>query len=156
MKTKKQTVHVYINAGDFVRCNNCDEIMLLPTGADKCPACYFEGALGWENEKLKEIDFLKIQDLGEYDLIIENGLNLSEYLSNEILTRELEICPDFRFQNRENNRWEIIDDERVIFFGEEEETKSIFKKIFYGEYCEGWKGNLKLIEVHCVWKHEAK
>jgi hypothetical protein len=74
METKKQTVHIYINSGDFVRCNNCGKIMLLPTGADKCPACYFEGALGWENEKLKEADFLKIRDLGKYDIIIKKWI----------------------------------------------------------------------------------
>jgi hypothetical protein len=156
MKTKKQTVHVYINAGDFVHCNNCGKIMLLPTGADKCPACYFEGALDWENEKLKEASLFEIKNLGKYNIAIENELNLSEYLSDEVLTGEFEICPDFRFQNRKNNQWEIIDDERVIYFGEEEVVKSIFKKIVYGEYCKEWKGDLKLIEVHCVWGHEAK
>lgn len=41
------TVDVYAISGDFVTCSDCGKVMLLPHGADKCPACKKEGCLAW-------------------------------------------------------------------------------------------------------------
>jgi hypothetical protein len=65
---------------------------------------------------------------------------------------EFETCPDFRFQNRKNNQWEVIDERRVIYSGEEEEIKSAFQQIIEKEKDIQWKGDLKLVEVHCICK----
>ena len=40
-----ETVDVYTERGDLVTCSDCGKVMLLPYGADKCPACKKEGCL---------------------------------------------------------------------------------------------------------------
>ena len=50
------TVDVYAISGDFVTCSDCGKVMLLPHGADKCPACRSEGTLAWTDDALQETD----------------------------------------------------------------------------------------------------
>ncbi len=79
-----ETVEVYTISGDFVTCNNCDKVMLLPHGADKCPDCKAEGCLKWTDERLQETDL---------DGLIKRHCNLhqckdpnpEDYLSAETL-----------------------------------------------------------------------
>ena len=47
-----ETVDVYTERGDLVTCSDCGKVMLLPYGADKCPACKKEGCLVWTDESL--------------------------------------------------------------------------------------------------------
>lgn len=51
-----ETVDVYTERGDLVTCSDCGKVMLLPYGADKCPACKKEGCLVWTDESLREAD----------------------------------------------------------------------------------------------------
>lgn len=53
---KTMTVDVYAISGDFVTCSDCGKVMLLPHGADKCPACRSEGTLAWTDDALQETD----------------------------------------------------------------------------------------------------
>ena len=112
----KLAVYSYTHSGDFVHCNNCDKIMLLPTGADKCPSCYFEGALGWEDDGMQETTFSELNESGKYELITKNELKLSEYLSDEVLTGEFEICPDFNLHHRTTNHLGIIDNKGIKIY----------------------------------------
>ena len=51
-----ETVDVYTERGDFVTCSGCGKVMLLPYGADRCPACKAEGTLSWTDASLQETD----------------------------------------------------------------------------------------------------
>jgi hypothetical protein len=53
--------------------------------------------------------------------------------------------------------WEIIDKNGTIYSGKEDEIKDIYQKIIYQRVVEGntevsWEGDLKLIQVHCIYK----
>ena len=55
----------------------------------------------------------------------------------------------------DTDRWEIIDDKGVVYSGgSEEEMRSIFGAIVDGNESwipeNGWKGDLKLIQVHAI------
>ena len=54
------TVHVYTEQGDFVTCNDCGKVMLLPYGADRCPECGSTGTLSWTDEDMQEADIDKL------------------------------------------------------------------------------------------------
>lgn len=81
------TVDVYAISGDFVTCSDCGKVMLLPHGADKCPACKKEGCLAWTDDSLREADI---------DSLLERHCNLhqekdpqpEEYLSLAVLATE--------------------------------------------------------------------
>ena len=81
------TVDVYAISGDFVTCSDCGKVMLLPHGADKCPACRSEGTLAWTDDALQETDI---------DRLVGRHCNLhqkadpapEEYLSLSILATE--------------------------------------------------------------------
>lgn len=45
--------------GDFVKCSDCEEFMVVPFGADTCPGCGESGCLSWASE------CLGIEDLQE-------------------------------------------------------------------------------------------
>ena len=56
-----------------------------------------------------------------------------------------------------SNRFEIVDDKGIIYSGfTEEQTRDIFGAIVKGDKKfmpeNRWKGDLKLIEVHAVYK----
>ena len=84
---KTMTVDVYAISGDFVTCSDCGKVMLLPHGADKCPACRSEGTLAWTDDALQETDI---------DGLVGRHCNLhqkadpapEEYLSLSILATE--------------------------------------------------------------------
>lgn len=40
---------------DFVKCNNCDKMMLVNHGEDICPECDCEGTFSWVEEEFEEI-----------------------------------------------------------------------------------------------------
>lgn len=53
------------------------------------------------------------------------------------------------------NNWEIIDNDGVIESGSEEEMRTKFEEMVSHNrngYSASWSGDLKLIEVHRVWK----
>ena len=56
---KTMTVDVYAISGDFVTCSDCGKVMLLPHGADKCPACRSEGTLAVPSDQSVDIGFLQ-------------------------------------------------------------------------------------------------
>jgi hypothetical protein len=68
----KPVVYSYTGSGDFVHCNNCGKIMLLPTGADKCPSCYREGMLAWEDDSLHETTYHELVASEKYEVVVEN------------------------------------------------------------------------------------
>lgn len=84
---KTMTVDVYATGGDFVTCSDCGKVMLLPHGADKCPACKSEGKLSWTDDTLQEtgIDGLLQRHC---DLHQKKNPQPEEYLSLSILTTE--------------------------------------------------------------------
>lgn len=81
------TVDVYTISGDIVTCSDCGRVMLLPHGADKCPACKSEGKLSWTNEALQETD---IDGLLQWhcNLRQKNDLSPEDYLSLSVLATE--------------------------------------------------------------------
>ena len=82
-----QIVNVYTERGDLVTCSNCGKVMLLPYGADKCPACKKEGCLVWTDGSLQEAGI---------DSLLERHCNLhqkrelqpEDYLSLPVLATE--------------------------------------------------------------------
>ena len=66
---RMETVDVYTERGDLVTCSDCGKVMLLPYGADKCPACKKEGCLVWTDESLREADI---------DSLLERHCNLHQ------------------------------------------------------------------------------
>ncbi len=82
-----ETSDVYTERGDLVTCSNCGKIMLLPYGADKCPACRKKGCLAWTDGSLQEADI---------DSLLERHCNLhrkrelqpEDYLSLPVLATE--------------------------------------------------------------------
>ena len=48
--------------------------------------------------------------------------------------------------------WEIIDNKGTIYSGTEEDIRVIFDQIQTGEIEESWQGDLKLIEVHAIYR----
>jgi len=48
--------------------------------------------------------------------------------------------------------WEITDNNGTIYSGNEEEMKTLFEQIEKGETEEKWEGDLRLIEVHSIYK----
>lgn len=92
----KPRIEVFVDSGDWVKCNWCDKIMLLPSGAEKCPKCNKEGCLAWMNEILdepayKNMQVAKHQDLQEAGFYIIDRNELTDqiqYLSKETLRDE--------------------------------------------------------------------
>ena len=81
------TVDVYTISGDFVTCSGCGEMMLLPHGADKCPACRSEGNLSWTDDTLQETDIDGLLER-HYNLHQKSNLNPEDYLSPSVLATE--------------------------------------------------------------------
>lgn len=48
--------------------------------------------------------------------------------------------------------WQIIDDNGIIYSGKEEEIRQTFYEIIEGHRYTRWEGDLKLIEVHEVYR----
>jgi len=82
-----QIVNVYTERGDLVACSNCGKVMLLPYGADKCPACKREGCLAWTDGSLQEadIDSLLKRHCNLHQL---RNLQPEDYLSLSVLATE--------------------------------------------------------------------
>ena len=81
-KQLSNRVDAYTESGDFVRCNNCDRQLLLPTGAELCPVCKSEKQFSW-------LDISKHQY--DYDDIIKRKQSIKsmrELTPNEYLTEE--------------------------------------------------------------------
>lgn len=82
--------------GDWVKCNDCGKVMLLPFGADKCPECGTEGCLTWIDSEIdgsagayQEISRFKVNEVGT-----RKYLTKPQYLSAELLKDEIiPICP---------------------------------------------------------------
>ena len=82
-----ETVDVYTERGDLVTCSDCGKVMLLPYGADKCPACKKEGCLVWTDESLREADIDSLLER-HCNLHQKSELQPEEYLSLSILVTE--------------------------------------------------------------------
>lgn len=80
-------VDVYTVAGDFVICNACVKRMLLPYGADKCPACLSEGTLAWADDNMQETDIGRLLKR-HYKLHRKPCPKPEEYLSQLVLDEE--------------------------------------------------------------------
>lgn len=88
-KIKKEysgELHAFTGFGDFVRCNNCDKIMLLPVGAETCPCCHTEGCLAWVDDEQPEASSSELKS--QYQIIPEEELSPEEYLAQETLQAE--------------------------------------------------------------------
>ena len=79
-----RTVNVYTETGDFVTCSDCGKVMLLPHGADRCPACRSEGNLSWTDATLQESDIDGLLER-HYNLHQKGNLNPEDYLSLPVL-----------------------------------------------------------------------
>ena len=82
-----ETVNVYTERGDFVTCSDCGKVILLPYGADKCPACKKEGCLAWADENLQETGIDGLLER-HYNLHQKSELQPEDYLSLFILATE--------------------------------------------------------------------
>lgn len=87
-------IYLYTDRGDLVHCNNCDADMLVPTGADKCPYCYYEGRLQWHDENNQESTVSQLDYNPNYVLVTKNAPESSEYLCDETLKNEFNIEPN--------------------------------------------------------------
>lgn len=96
---KKTIIYHYTGNGDLVHCNNCGKNMLVPSGADKCPHCYFEGALAWLDEQNKETSVNKLDLNPKYALITKNDPEPTEYLSDETLREEFDMMPNVKHKH---------------------------------------------------------
>lgn len=82
MKTR---IYNGVAHGDWVWCNQCGAIMLLPYGADQCPECCGDDTLMWVDDKNKE---KHIDELGTDIINTNRTLKLEEYLDPETLQLE--------------------------------------------------------------------
>lgn len=94
---EKQKVLAYSNMGDFVSCTWCESVMIVPFGADKCPNCYYEGALSWHDDNNKEVNLSDIKD--DYIIEYKSYPEAEEYLSDEVLIEEFEMEPNQNYKN---------------------------------------------------------
>lgn len=92
MSKEKMTVTDYSTdvVGDFVRCNQCDRIMLLPVGADRCPECECENGLMWVDDENQESSAEKLKAAG-HEVMDGRDLDVWECHSEEILRTEFGI-----------------------------------------------------------------
>ncbi|KAA6302824.1 MAG: hypothetical protein EZS26_000994 [Candidatus Ordinivivax streblomastigis] len=88
MYEEKTTVYSYTDTGDFVHCNNCNNTMLLPTGADRCPLCHYEEWIAWVNEDQTEVTYSELEKSGKYNIERRGKLEPSEYLSVKVMVKE--------------------------------------------------------------------
>jgi len=97
----KPVLIVFSDEGDLVKCTWCEKIMIVPTGADKCPHCYYVGSLGWiENEK-QEVKLSEIEDENKFHMVIKDDPEPEEYLSKEVLQEEFDITPSGKYENKD-------------------------------------------------------
>lgn len=61
-------IYPNVQEGDFVRCNNCGKLMLLPYGADKCPECSACGTLAWGDDSIQETNEFELESIEEYKM----------------------------------------------------------------------------------------
>lgn len=99
---KKKIIYHYTDTGDLVHCNRCGTGMLVPTGADKCPHCYFEGAPGWLDEQNKETSVSDLDLNPNYALVTKNDPEPAEYLSGEVLRDEFDMLPNPKHKYEKN------------------------------------------------------
>lgn len=69
---KKETVKDFMfsgkSVGDFVRCCNCGELMLVEAGTEACPHCGSEdGTLAWADDELQESDIEHLETVFEVE-----------------------------------------------------------------------------------------
>lgn len=89
--SKKTIIYNNVHHGDWVRCNDCESLMLLPVGADKCPECGAEGTLEWANddENSHTVDASDI-DFSDH---LNNDVDIVECFQNETLEEaHPELC----------------------------------------------------------------
>ena len=61
-------IYPNVEEGDFVRCNNCGKVMLLPYGSDICPECGKEGCLAWADDSIQETNESELRAVEEYKI----------------------------------------------------------------------------------------
>lgn len=93
----KVDTYVGNDLGDFVRCNNCDVVMLVPCGTDICPNCDTEGRLSWVDENRQEQRLSDLQSA---------GYTVGRIVTPKLDTPKLHICPDCQ---EEALRYAMID-----------------------------------------------
>lgn len=63
------TISKGIEIGDFVRCNMCGELLLVPIGEEICPFCGAEGCMAWADDEQER----RVSELEELGYIIVNS-----------------------------------------------------------------------------------
>lgn len=53
---QRTTKHNPSDYGDFVKCTNCGNTMLVDLGEERCPECGTDGSLMWADEELQELE----------------------------------------------------------------------------------------------------
>lgn len=85
---KKVKIYKNITEGDFVVCNDCQELMLLPYGADQCPECYSGGTLDWADKENQEVSLDWLTEQG-YELeYVDRDLRLEDYLEPDTIAND--------------------------------------------------------------------
>ena len=81
METRTIIYH-NVRYGDWLHCNNCEQNMLLPIGADKCPECGAEGVFRWVSgcEKFYTAD---AKDIG-FPNYVENEVSVKDCFSDNV------------------------------------------------------------------------
>mgnify|MGYP003623240466 FL=1 len=98
----KTVVLAYAESGDWVSCTWCSRIMLVPTGADKCPHCYYHGALAWHDDDTQETTCEALNASQTYTVINKHTPSTEEYLSDDVLIEEFGIIPSGFFKPETN------------------------------------------------------
>lgn len=96
----------YVDFGDFVKCCNCGQLMLLPIGAEICPRCHTEGYLSWVDYENQEIGSEDLK--GKYNVVDEDEPEPEEYLTEETLK---DVYPEkFKEENGDDEDYEEEED----------------------------------------------
>lgn len=85
-KEYPKELHAFTDFGDFVRCNSCGKIMILPIGSEICPCCHTEGCLAWVDDERQEASSKELES--QYQIIPEDELSPEGYLTQETLQEE--------------------------------------------------------------------
>lgn len=142
--TKPTIIYHYTDSGDLVHCNMCNANMLVPRGADKCPKCYYEGALQWFDDGKKEATVSQLDLIPEYALVTKNNPEPTEYLSDEVLKEEFNMEPNPQHKYIDTDKENIVSS--FFFYMWNSWRKEECQAAFGWEWEHFWN----------IWTHHAK
>ena len=67
----EKTVKQYVREGDFIKCVDCEQAMLVEIGTDRCPKCGSQNLM-WMDEAHPECDVADLEEMG-YRVFLQVG-----------------------------------------------------------------------------------